>query len=458
MTTAQAEPTTTTDAVVSRAPASPPKPGRLRVAILGGGPAGCTLAALLADAGHRVALFDRGQRPKLIVGESLIPAMVPIFRRLGIEERVKQIALVKPGVSFLWSDLEPLHLSFEAVGDRLPQYAYNVPRPQFDLLLLDRALESDVEYVEVHAGVERIDNTDRVKLSEEAVAAAACLEGRQPDLVVDATGRRRTIARLMGLPTNEGDRKDIAHFAHFEGFSTEGLPPGQVRTGYLERGWGWIIPLPGKQSVGAIVPAEEAKSLGSTPVERLEAIIARDPHLSVAGKDAKRITDVVTYNNYQLTADRGHGANWLLLGDAFGFVDPMLSPGMFMAMHSAEIAAEQINRAAPRAASSEQGTAHPAMQKALARYDKDVLYWHHCWRQFIAYFYDGRIFALREAGVEWNTTYRNRFSDMVNGHVESRIACMAAGASTRSYYGWGLIKMTEKLFMRGKTPEAYRVR
>jgi 2-polyprenyl-6-methoxyphenol hydroxylase-like FAD-dependent oxidoreductase len=122
-----------------------------KVAIIGSGPAGATLGALLARQGASVAMFDDGARPPLIVGESLIPQMIPIFRRLGIEEKVAAIGVYKPGVLVTFSDEDELLLSFTAARGVLPTYAYNVPRKEFDDLLLETAVDSGVRYVECAA-------------------------------------------------------------------------------------------------------------------------------------------------------------------------------------------------------------------------------------------------------------------------------------------------------------------
>ena len=110
--------------------------------IVGAGPGACALAALLAQRGVRTVVFDDGNRPELLVGESLIPAVVPILRRLGIEERTAAISQRKPGVSFLHGETTSIHFNFAPIAPRLPTYAYNVDRMKFDLLLKDRAMES----------------------------------------------------------------------------------------------------------------------------------------------------------------------------------------------------------------------------------------------------------------------------------------------------------------------------
>src|SRR5579862_5161122 len=186
------------------------------VGIIGSGPAGATLASLLMMKGVDVTLFDDGRRPDLIVGESLIPAIVPVLRKLGVEERAAAVCQHKPGVSFTFSPDEQVDFTFQSLaGSSMPTYAYNAPRPAFDRLLDERADELGVKRVRARAKVERKDG-GRLQLVEETLAQAPWLHGRQPDLLVDSTGRNRLFARTLEIPADVGPRKDVAYFAHYE--------------------------------------------------------------------------------------------------------------------------------------------------------------------------------------------------------------------------------------------------
>ena len=101
----------------------------MRVAIIGAGPAGSALGLLLARAGADVTLFDDGRRPELLVGESLIPAVIPIFKRLGIEDTMATCGRLKPGVSFVWSESERFSFTFARFAPAVAPYAYNIARP-----------------------------------------------------------------------------------------------------------------------------------------------------------------------------------------------------------------------------------------------------------------------------------------------------------------------------------------
>src|SRR5881409_4328680 len=359
---------------------------RLRVAIVGAGPSGAALAILLAREGAAVTLFDDGRRPELLVGESLVPAVVPILKTLGIEEETASFSRVKPGVSFVWSPTDRVSVTFNRFAPAVFPYAYNVPRPHFDDALLARAIASGVDYVTARAQLSASAGASaELELAPETVAAAPGLSGRQPDLIVDATGRARHAARALGIPARLGPHKDVAHFAHFEGFSWDD-EPGQVRIARGEAGWSWCIPLQERLSIGIVLGQDDAAKLGRTPEERLERAIATDPWLSSIVGDGKRMTDVATYANYQMISERGHGRGWVMVGDAFGFIDPMLSPGVFLALRSAELLADGLAPWLRRRA-----TPSPAeLDAALASYVDLQRAMLSAWFELVAYLYDGR--------------------------------------------------------------------
>ena len=405
-----------------------------RVAIVGDGPAGSALATLLARKGVDVAVFASGKRPDLLVGESLIPAIVPIFRKLGIEEEVAEIAQVKKGGTFVWRDDSPIELSFENLGGLLPHYAYNCPRPALDEIISRCAQRSGARWIPQPAKV-RLGNPEQgeneLMLDEKTIRSVEAWRGSQPDLVVDSTGRRRLFVRLLNIPADEGPRKDIAHFAHFRGWHHD-APPGQIMISRMEcGGWSWRIPLRDEMSVGIVVPKVAADRLGTTPEERLERAITLNSALAESGRDRERTTDVPTYNNYQLITQRGYGPGWTAAGDAFGFVDPMLSPGMWVALRSAEMLAEAIPT---ESISSE------CWAVLLSSYEKKMVTLLSSWQRLIASFYDGTIVASYFGGREFMLKRRNPLVNMMEKHVQRNLAGMAAGALTESAYSQGLLR------------------
>jgi len=147
-------------------------PPRMRVAIVGGGPSGTTLAILLVREGAAVTLFDDGRRPPLLVGESLVPAVIPILRRLDLEKETASFSRLKPGVSFVWSPTDRVSVTFDRFAPAVFPYAYNVPRPQFDDALLAKAIASGVDYVTARAQLVPAPSGAELELAAETLAAA----------------------------------------------------------------------------------------------------------------------------------------------------------------------------------------------------------------------------------------------------------------------------------------------
>jgi flavin-dependent dehydrogenase len=393
------------------------------VGIIGSGPAGATLASLLTKNGVDVTLFDDGRRPDLIVGESLIPALIPVLRKLDLEERAAAICQHKPGVTFTFSPEEQVAFSFQSLaGSVMPTYAYNAPRPAFDNLLDQRATELGVKRAKVRAKIERV-NRNGLQLAAETLEHAPWLRGRQPDLLVDSTGRGRLFARTLEIPAEVGPRKDVAYFAHYENFD-DPTPRGQVIIGRLARGWCWRIPLRDCLSVGVVLNKDDAAPFGTTPEERLEGIINHDPLLAAAGRNRRRITEIATYTNYQLVSRRGCGPGWVMTGDALGFVDPMLSPGMWLALRSAELLVERLNDL-------------PAYVREMRKLLKG-------WMGLIQYFYDGRIFAMYKTGMFFEEKFPGKVSDALHDFFNHRIACMASGLTTTSRFGHGMLQIMSR--------------
>ncbi len=401
-----------------------------RIAIAGNGPSGSTLAALLADKGVDVTLFSGGKRPEMIVGESGIPALVPLMRRLGIEEEVAAVAQHKPGATFKLGRIDPIQLSFQSVKGVLPTYSYNLPRPQFDQIIEDRARRGSARWVDAEAGITTAPEGSgrEIDLDAETLARVPEWKGEQPDLIVDATGRRRTIARLLKIPSKTGPRKDTAYFGHFEGWKRS-EPDGQIvicRT--IHGGWSWQIPLRGKVSVGCVMDGGTLRGMGSSPQERLEKVIATDPILSAAGENRRLVSEVPTYTNYQLISDRAYGPGWVALGDAFGFVDPMLSPGMWIAMRGGECLADMIDPAG-----------NNDWETMMATYQAEMVERLTAWTELIEKFYNGQMMAAYATGARYTEMLPGFVSGPFNRHVNRHFGSMCCGAYTEKPYSRGLL-------------------
>jgi flavin-dependent dehydrogenase len=421
----------------------------LSIAIIGAGPSACALACFLSERDIACLVFDDAKKPSLLVGESLIPAAMPIIRRLGIEQEVAAISSVKKGAA-LRHGTEGTRVDFEFrdLGKGISDYAYNIPRPQFDNILRARAEALGVRFVTHKAKVEKCENTQQteLQLADESLVAAGLARSSQPDLLIDATGRSRLFSRTLGLAAKRGPRNDVAHFAHYSNFDADSAHDGQVVISVLDCGWSWQIPLGDTTSVGVVLDGQAAKGYGNCATSRLENVISSNGILNKP--DRQRISEVKTYSNYQLMSDQASGPGWILLGDALGFVDPMLSPGVFMALESARLMDKLV---------FSQGGLR---QKGAVRYNKEMVEWHSAWSSLIEYFYDGRMLALGAMRPD-KTSRNSSFSlsklpqaiqKLPDAFVSSVLSGLVSGAGTRSKFNQRMLKHACVLLPNKSTP------
>jgi flavin-dependent dehydrogenase len=408
------------------------------VAILGAGPAASTLATLLAGAGIKVAMFFRPQRAPLLVGESLVPAIIPMLRTLGVEEQVRGFGMFKPGATFNLSEEVNFSFFFDQLRGAMPRYAYNVPRDRFDDVLLEAARQAGARLMETAAAVEHVEGTDRVKLSRESLDAAGGFFSGEPDWIVDATGRARLLPRLLDIPCRHGGREDTALFAHVDDASLD--HPGHVHTTRMDHGWSWRIPLPGRMSVGMVIGSEHLAKFGATKDERYDQLLRRDSVLqSVAGK-ARRLTPVVELAHYPLVSERIIGEGWALVGDTAGFIDPVFSNGLFLGMQGAFLLAAALRDGSPA---------------AFQRYEREVIHHLEIWREIVGYFYDGRLFTCFKVGQKLRDTLLVK---LTFPHMNKHMGRIFSGAASTSPYSIGLLRFAMKYGLKDEDPRELRIR
>jgi flavin-dependent dehydrogenase len=397
------------------------------VAVIGDGPAGTTLASYLARAGVRVALFARG-RPPLVVGESLVPAVIPFLRELGVEDEVRSYAVHKPGATFVVRDGDALAIRFDETCTKIPGYAYNVPRDRFDATLLATCIRSGAHLIETAGRVERAGDGREVRLAPDSRDAAADALGGEPDLIVDAAGRTRLLARLLELPTQAGERRDTALFAHCEGVPLDHA--GHVHSDRLEHGWCWRIPLRGRVSLGIVVDPDILRRFGSDAETQYDAFLRAEPRLKRLVEGCRRLTPVMKYSNYQLKTLRGAGPGWALAGDSFGFIDPVFSSGLYLAMDGARTLASAI-RSGTRA--------------AFRHYERHHLRHLAAWHRAAGYFYDGRFFALLRLRDERAGHWIGR---AIHAHVSRHAPQIFTGEGTTHRYSRWLLDLVAEHTLR----------
>ena len=198
---------------------------------------------------------------------------------------------------------------------------------------------------------------------------------------------------LTYLP-RKGNGKDIALFSHLENVVIS--DPGNIHVDRFEKGWGWRIPLPGRVSLGVVLSPQHLAELGNTREEQYDNYLKTDPILKQFTQNAKRQTPVVAYNNYQWKAQQFYGDGWALVGDSAGFIDPVFSTGLYLAMQSGVSLAKAI----------EKGT-----EKALQKYQDEHLREIASWQSIIDTWYDGRLFTLFRMGQTYKRSLLGRFLD-----------------------------------------------
>ena len=318
-------------------------------AVAGGGPAGTSAAIALAQRGHSVVLFERERFPRFHIGESLLSTANDHFAALGVTERMAAAGFPeKWGARLITHDgLSGRGVDFTMVREvRRPQ-TIQVPRAEFDRILMDRAREVGVDVREEH-------RVTGCEFTADAATLAYAREGGEPGAVraralVDATGRHGLVARKYGLRKDEPRLANIAIFAHYRGVPRlPGERPDDIRlVARADAGWFWLIPVSAElMSVGVVLPKNLFQQLPEgTNEERLERAIAETPAVAELMREARREWPVRVEKDFSYSASSYAGDRWILVGDSGSFLDPVFSTGVSIAMESGIEAAEALDRA-----------------------------------------------------------------------------------------------------------------
>jgi len=315
------------------------------VLIIGGGPAGTTAATLLRERGWRVVLLEKEHHPRFHVGESLLPMNLPILERLGVLEQVRDIGVIKYGAEFGSAEQEQYQtIQFVNALDKNHPYAFQVRRAEFDDLLFKNSIAKGViarEGVQVN-GVDFRSGQNTLVHSVDENDQQQTWETRY---VIDASGRDTFLARKFNSKQKNPRHQSAALFGHFTDVTRRsGKDAGNIGIYWFEHGWFWMIPLRDNiMSVGCVCWPEYLKTRCTTPAAFLWQTIALCPPVQERMRHAQLVNEVRATGNYSYRADHMVGDGYLLVGDAYAFVDPVFSTGVYFAMNGAVLAAEAVD-------------------------------------------------------------------------------------------------------------------
>ncbi len=329
------------------APAGPAAAARpCDVLIVGGGPAGSTAAILLAEQGYRVVVLEKTHHPRFHIGESLLPANLPLLQRLGVARQVHAIGMQKWGAEFIspW-DGRRQEFEFANGWDKSLALAYQVRRSEFDEILFRRAAACGAEVMEGWRArdVEFLDGGRRARV--QAVHGDGRAESWEAAYFIDASGRDTFLGARLRMKRRNKKHNSAAMYAHFTGACRErGKRAGNISIYWFDHGWFWFIPLAdGTTSVGAVVWPYYMQSRAIGLHEFFLSTIALCPPLAERLSAAELCREVEATGNYSYVCDHSHAGNYLLVGDAYAFIDPVFSSGVMLAMNSGAAAAETID-------------------------------------------------------------------------------------------------------------------
>jgi flavin-dependent dehydrogenase len=353
------------------------------VVVIGGGPAGSTMASFLAKKGHEVTVLERERFPREHVGESMLPFCFGLFSELGVLDEMKERFVRKPGVRFIDVDGTTNtawcfrhHIADESA------LSFQVIRSEFDQLLLDHSASLGAT-VNEGTRVTNVDLTD-----DGALVTAIGGDGEQrrhaARFVVDASGRETFLSNRLGTKTAHKELERTAlSCSYWKGaLFKDTLEEGLIQIVYLggeKQGWIWCIPLGNDRlSVGVVMNTAYYLAQRSvlkedeTPDWRMALYLqelAASPFTRDILADAHMERDLMVNGDYSYVCHRKWGDNFALVGDASAFIDPIFSTGVFMAMNSSRIASEAVHVRLTEGAAAAQSAFTSAYESIVGAYD-----------------------------------------------------------------------------------------
>lgn len=321
------------------------------VIVAGGGPAGSSTATMLAQAGHDVLLLDREKFPRFRIGESLMPATYWTLDRMDVLEQMKCSDFPqKHSVQFFSrSGQGSIPFYFDETEPGPSAQTWQVDRAEFDHMLLRNAAAKGVEVHEETRVRDILFEGDRA-VGVEATFPDGETRSITARVVVDASGQAALIGRKLNLREGDPNLRNCAFYTRYRGaWRGEGRDEGATLILYTgaPRVWFWYIPMPDDVvSVGVVGPVDHLVKGRTNDGARIFAEEAAEcPALLERIADAEQLHDVQAIKDFTYANRRMAGDGWITVGDAFGFLDPIYSSGVFLALKGGEFAADTVDAA-----------------------------------------------------------------------------------------------------------------
>ena len=309
------------------------------VFVIGGGPAGSTFANLAARRGWRVTVCEKERHPRFHIGESLLPMNLPILDELGVLDRIEKIGVPKLGADFTVANTGHQHETFHfrhGLGEN-PDHAFEVRRSEFDQLLFESCREAGADAREATrvTGVETLgDGTHRVTTVDNE-GRKQCWDAR---FLVDASGRDTFLSGSRGWKRRNPKHASAAVYGHFNGVTRrDGEDEGNISIYWFEHGWIWMIPLRDDiMSIGAVCYPDYIKTRRGSLDDFLQQTLNSIGEVRERMHGARAETAAQATGNYSYLSNRMSGPGYLMVGDAYTFIDPVFSSGVYLATSSAK--------------------------------------------------------------------------------------------------------------------------